>query len=290
MCDLSSILNFLNELFQDGLEYSSINGYRSAISANHIPIDGMSVGKHPQVTRLMTGVSNERPPNPGIHYTYDIETVLNYMRSLPDNNQLPRDLLSWKTATLLGICNINRCMELAALNTKFMSRRPDHYQFGFGITTKHARRGKPAGPVFFHAFPEDPKVCPVKIFDDYIQNTNDIRVSQDTPSLLLGIVKPHKPIVSSSVSRWIVNFLAKAGIDTRHFQGHSVRGASSSKAHVKGVPLNVVLKQGNWSSDKVWQMHYHKNIGSDKSHKGASESSSRTYQKSILSKDSEAQL
>ena len=265
------------------MEYSTINGYRCAISAFHIPIEGMKAGSHPRVTELLKGVSNERPPNPGIHYTWDVDKVLMFMKSLPENGNLSRKMLTLKTVTLLGICNINRCMELAALNTKLMSKRPDHYQFGFGITTKHSRKGKPVPPVYFHSFPKDTKICPVQAIDDYSLITNDDRVAQNTFGLFLGIPKPHRPVESSTIGRWVVNFLSLAGIDTRHFSGHSVRGASSSKAKSKGTKLKTILRQGNWSSENFWQKHYHKNVGSSKSPtKGASVSSSREFQRAIL--------
>ena len=65
---LSAVLDFLAELFQGGLEWSTIAGYRSSISAYHDPIDGVSVGKHPRVCALLKGVFNKRPPVP--RYTF----------------------------------------------------------------------------------------------------------------------------------------------------------------------------------------------------------------------------
>ena len=58
------ILNFLADLFGQGLQYNTIAGYRSAISAYHDPIDGTRIGSHPKVTTLMTGAFNERCPKP----------------------------------------------------------------------------------------------------------------------------------------------------------------------------------------------------------------------------------
>ena len=63
-CPLNLILDFLSELFKDHLAYRTIGVTRSAISAFHIPIDGMPVGKHPRVSSLMKGVANLRPPKP----------------------------------------------------------------------------------------------------------------------------------------------------------------------------------------------------------------------------------
>ena len=38
--------------------------YRSAISSAHDPVDGVSVGLHPTITRLLKGTFNTRPPLP----------------------------------------------------------------------------------------------------------------------------------------------------------------------------------------------------------------------------------
>ena len=61
---LSDIANFLSSEFENGKQYSTLNTYRSAISATHPPIEGYPVGQHPIVCRLLQGMFNERPPQP----------------------------------------------------------------------------------------------------------------------------------------------------------------------------------------------------------------------------------
>ena len=61
---LSNIANFLSSEFENGKQYSTLNTYRSAISATHPPIEGYPVGQHPIVCRLLQGMFNERPPQP----------------------------------------------------------------------------------------------------------------------------------------------------------------------------------------------------------------------------------
>ena len=61
---IGAILDFLACQFAEGKQYRTINSYRSAISMTHNPIDGVVVGKHPLVTRLMKGIFNRRPPQP----------------------------------------------------------------------------------------------------------------------------------------------------------------------------------------------------------------------------------
>ena len=47
--DITCILEYLTELFQSGLQYSTINSHRSALSATLVPMEGYSVGQHPLI-------------------------------------------------------------------------------------------------------------------------------------------------------------------------------------------------------------------------------------------------
>ena len=86
---LSSILEFLLEQFNMGKQYRTINSLRSAISMTHSEVDGSRVGQHPLVSRFLKGVFNSRPPAPKYSSTWDVDIVLDYIRGLPDNEQLP---------------------------------------------------------------------------------------------------------------------------------------------------------------------------------------------------------
>ena len=50
---LNAIIEFLTAQFHAGKEYSTINSYRSAISASHLQVDSLAVG----VSRLMHGIT-----------------------------------------------------------------------------------------------------------------------------------------------------------------------------------------------------------------------------------------
>ena len=55
---LISLLNF----FERGLQYKTINSYRSAISAYHEHINGIPVEKNPKICAFLAWVFNKRPP------------------------------------------------------------------------------------------------------------------------------------------------------------------------------------------------------------------------------------
>ena len=61
---LSKIANYLSTLFEEGLQYQTVNAHQSVFSANYSFINGELIGKHPKICALLTGIFNERPPQP----------------------------------------------------------------------------------------------------------------------------------------------------------------------------------------------------------------------------------
>ena len=61
---LADVINFLADLASQGSQYQSLNCYHSAISSVHEAVDGVSVGTHPAVARLLKGAFHKRSPMP----------------------------------------------------------------------------------------------------------------------------------------------------------------------------------------------------------------------------------
>ena len=58
---ITLILDFLTELYQQGLGNSSLNTARSALSTFMCVDNNQSVGSHPLIKRFMKGVFSNRP-------------------------------------------------------------------------------------------------------------------------------------------------------------------------------------------------------------------------------------
>ena len=56
-----------------------------------------------------------------------------------------------------------------------------------------------------------------------------------------SFVKPHNPVVRSTISGWIKNVLREAGIGTEIFKGLSTRSVSSSKTEFGGLSVTDIL-------------------------------------------------
>ena len=76
------MLSFLPVLYYNGMQYQTINLYRSAISMTHAPVDGCIIGSHPIVSHFMKGIFQLRMPTPKYLLTWDVSVVLGYLKTL----------------------------------------------------------------------------------------------------------------------------------------------------------------------------------------------------------------
>ena len=258
---LSGILNYLSTLFEKGLQYRTINSHRSAISAYHDHVDGKPVGKHLRVCPLLTGVFNQRPPQPRYTFVWDVEIVLVYLKTnMSDNSQKSDQDLTHELTDLMALSSASKASSLQHLNIKFMTRNDTSYKFHFHKLHKSWRRGKAPPTISYQAYTQDPNLSVVKTLDECISRTQGWRSGEECSQLLLSFVNPHKPAMSSTISSWLKNVLKKKGIDISTFKAYSTRSASTSKADLSGAPINEILIRGSWSYKSTWQKFYNKNI------------------------------
>ena len=148
---ITDILEFLREHFDSGKQYRIINTLRSAISMTHDDIDGVRVGQYPLICRFLKGVYNTRPPAPRYSSIWDVDVVLSYLSSLPDNENLSFQILTHKVAMLMALSNADRCSDLAAVDLNFRSYRGEGVVFTIPGLTK-SRRSGPSLQAFYPSF------------------------------------------------------------------------------------------------------------------------------------------
>ena len=137
---MSTILDYLTHMHETGLSVSYIKLHRSAISAFHKEVNGLSVGKHTMVSQLIRGASNDRLPRPRNLPVWDISVVLDFMDTTI-TQKLDIRMLSKKLATLLAITSLHRGSELHLLNLDLLSLFDDRAEFKFTDQHKHSKAG-----------------------------------------------------------------------------------------------------------------------------------------------------
>ena len=207
----------------------------------------------------MTGVFNQRPPQQRYTGTWEVETVLNYLRSLPENHLLSDKLLTLKLAVLVALTSASRVSKLKNLSIDCYANLGATYIFFSHKLTKIWRKNKPAPPSLkCSSFFEKNSLCVSNTLHNYLirrktWGTNETQV-------LVSLINCHKAVSSVTVSRQPKQALEIAGIGTESFKGHSTRVASSTKADVSGVSFSIILKQGHWSKASTIHKFYRKNF------------------------------
>jgi len=261
---VANIVEFFTDLFNQGLQYRTINTYRSAISKNHSLIDNLQVGKHPLVIRHMRAIFNQRTPTSKYQFTWDVDTVLNEILSWGDNDVLTIKLLTWKLVMLLALASAGRSSELSLLNCNCMKQQGSFIYFELPKHTKTCRPGLDNRKITFEAFKENSTLCIVNCINDYIKHTQIWRKCDDNIDrswLLLSLVKPHHSVTPSTVARWLKETIKKSGISDL-FKAHSTRSASSSKAKRVGLSTKDIVEQAKWTNESTFMKFYSKPLDS----------------------------
>ena len=245
---IAQVIDFLTELYQEHKEYSTINSYRSAISAIHTK----AIGQDQTLNRFMQGVFNCRPPKPRYSQIWDVSSVLDYMKDMDLPDRLPIQKLSQKVVTLLALSNADRASDLHLLSIDHMLVSEGEVKFQVDGLSKTRKSGPPR-EVVYPQF-NDERICPVYMLKAYIKRTGKTRGGCN--ALFISCKKPHKQVATSTLSRWMKNMLEEAGIDTRVFKGHSVRTAAASAAHKAGASIKDILKAGNWRRESTFSRYY----------------------------------
>ena len=255
---VDEVPNFLADCFSDGKSYSAINTYRSALSSTLCPTEHLTVGSHPIITRLFKGIYHLRPPGPRYSSTWDVRIVISYLATLIPPEQLTFKILTLKTIMLCALASAQRAQTLCALDLTFMREYPQSLNFKVAERLKTSRLGRSQLEVVLPLLSSDLSVCPKTNVQAYIARTQSLRQTESgfVSKLFLSHCKPHKPVCSSTIARWIKCVLSNAGIDTSIFKAHSVRSASTSNAYENGIPVQEILRMADWSNEQTFRKFY----------------------------------
>ena len=256
--DLRVILSFLTSLHVKGKSYSTINIHRSMLSMTLKAIDNVAIGQHPMVLNFMKGCYNLNPPRPRYSAMWDVQVVLNFMREAGNNSILNLSIITKKLATLLAISTLLRVSELASLNKISLEFSPT----GARIALSRPRKAQSSGPLRWVSIDkyEDGRICPVDCLRTYIYLTDFNRNEGNQRSLFISLIEPFGPVSGNTIGRWIKTYLSFAGINTDIFSAHSTRGAAASGAVRSGVPIDSILRTGDWSNESTFAKYYNRQV------------------------------
>jgi len=165
-------------------------------------------------------------------------------------------LLTFKLVMLFSLTRPSCSADLAALQLVRCRYKPEGVVFLPAALAKQSSQGSTLREFFFPSFPSNTNLCPVETLRQYEAATATLR--GDSCKLFVTIKKPHKPVASCTIARWLKEMLKLAGIDVSIFSGHSVGGASTSAAAGAGATMNDIMQAADWSTESVFRRFYYR--------------------------------
>ena len=261
LADLEYVINFLSTKFKNGLSYSTVAGYRSAISSYHVPVNNAPVGQHPLVVKLIRGVFNLRPPPRSLGPIWDLKLVLTNLRRSPFE-PLREVSLKWctrKTVLLVALASAGRSSDIAKLGWRSPHLRFESNPAGVRLIPRGLRKQDRPGhllqDVFITAFQEDPKLDPVRAIRIYMSRVKDRRGDLESLFVTFGAKSVSSPS-AQTIAHWIVDAI-KQGLDSNARIGaHSTRSTSTTTALLKGVSVANIIRAADWAGSSTFARHY----------------------------------
>ena len=255
--------DFLTYLFNSGLQYRTIAGYRSMLSSVLLPIDNTPVGQHPYIIRLLKGVFNSRPPVTKLLPEWDLFKVLDLLQKSPFEPLKHADLkyVTFKTVFLIAITTFRRCSDLQALRigedaVKIQNRGVTFIRTGL---SKQDRPGHIGNKIFVPCYKDNKKLDPKRALYHYLKKTESIR-GETQCKLFLSIVKPHQPVSRQTIAKWIVKTIRLAYDKDVKVKAHSTRAIGPSWALFKGASMHSILDAADWSRESTFTKFYLRDV------------------------------
>ena len=240
------------------LSYSAMNTARSALSSI-ISVNKTPVGQHPVICRFLKGVFERKPPSNKYYGIWDVQQVLQFLKSMSPNKSLTLKEITLKLAMLLALASIQRKQTLLQLNISHECLKKSNDEFVF-VLSKHVKQSRPnypVPPVIIPRYTVDVDVCPYVCLQDYIEQTKSLRHDD---ALFISTIKPHQAVGPQTLARWIRTVLQMSGIDVDLFKPHSTRHAASTAAYKNAVPMDDILKRAGWSNANTFKKFYYRHV------------------------------
>ena len=226
---------------------------------------GMSVTSSPALTRLFKSFARERPPVQRLLPPWSLTEVLKVLAKPPFEPLSKASLkhLTMKTVFLLAIASGRRRSAIHALSSAeghirwepsgvrllpkpgFVAKNQDALSGGLDIVLRAISE--------VSSVAEDKVWCPVRALKYYVRETEELRHDSQ---LFIITREPFNPASKSTISRWIVDTILKAGPSVLSKElapgatprAHDTRSVSASWALFQGVKLSEIQRAASWAS------------------------------------------
>ena len=274
---VNNIVNFLSKLCKKGLNFSSINGYRSAISDFHCRIDGAPAGQHHLVLKCLRGVVRVNPPGPKHATTWSISCVLDLLAgpSYNPNSDISLVKLKHKLAMLILVTTACRQSVLSRLerSSGYLVERGDFFILHPSGEDKNVRFTKKVHSFMIFDCPERPEISPFLCLKVFLARAPSSDPGFKSAPLFLSDFKNFR-VSLNELRKWILAIMRAAGVPDQ-FAPHSIRSSVTSEAALL-LESKEIMEAVDWKSEAVFHKFYLRNVPASKVEKR------RAFQAAIL--------
>lgn len=241
VCDTTHIILFFqNLLTTTNNKFGSFNSHRAALSL----LTSRNLGEDIHIKRFMKGIFRLRPPRPKYNCTWDPQVVLHFLEKTTDTSL---KMLSYKLTTLLTLATGQRLQTIALIKCNNIQFSDSGAKIFIPDLIKTSRPGSMQPFLDLPTLTSKPRLCVASTLRNYITRTQDLR-DPSSDQLLLTFNKPYGPASKQTLSRWVKNTLAAAGVDVTLFKPHSTRHSATSAALRNGLSLDTIRTSASWSA------------------------------------------
>ncbi|KAJ8976062.1 hypothetical protein NQ317_002537 [Molorchus minor] len=216
-------------------------GRNSLMLSHSLIVDFLSIalspdlGQHPIINKFCKRVYNMRPSAPRYASSWDPSNILTYLSSLAPNEEISLKQLSIKLITLLALVTAHRMQTFFLIQVQNVVCKSSSMEIKVPSHIKTSGKGRLQPVLVLPYFQQNPSICAASTRSCYLSRTAELR---SCDRLFIPFKRPHNPVSSQTLGRWVKMVLNASGIDTTQFSTHSTRHATTFAAYRAGVSLD----------------------------------------------------
>jgi len=180
--------------------------------------------------------------------------VLDLLRKWAPVRKLDLKVLTLKTLMLILLATGTRLDTISKITLDKVERKANSFVIDTALINKQSRQGYKDPVLVLKSYPPDRRLCVFLYLTKYLARTATVKSPERT--LFVTYQKPMHSASKDTLSRWTKLVMKQAGIDTKVFSSHSVRGATTSAATQGGANLDEVLMTAGWSNNSTFAKFY----------------------------------
>jgi len=221
-------------------------------------VNNQTLGDDLRIKRLMKAASKIKPSRARYESLWDPACVLNKLKAWYPLDSLSLEDLTYKLAALLALCTAHKVQTFSVINLDKIRTVEHGIEIYVTDNIKTSGIGKAQPCLYLPRFNDQPELCIVSTLEEYILKTSSLRKNNE--KLLISFKKPHQPVTTQTIARWIKHVLQLSGVDITRFSAHSARHVATSTAFKQSVDLERIRKIAGWTSSSVFAKFYNRKI------------------------------